>query len=168
MKKRDYIYYMDLAERAAQNSHAVRLKVGAILTRDNKILADAWNGTPPGWDNRCEEEVNDVLVTKSTVLHAEKNILRKMANSHDIIRGATLIMTHNPCPACTADYIGLGLRELVYKNEYRITDGIEYLRRDGVLVRTFDEMMTDFALEGIGEYQRELANFRRENELPKV
>jgi dCMP deaminase len=144
VKKADYIYYMDLAKRAARNSMAVRLKVGAILVRDRCILADAWNGTPPGWDNCCEEEINGVLVTKPTVLHAEKNILRKMANSHNIIRGASLIMTHNPCPPCAADYIGLGLSELIYETPYRISDGLDVLRQDGVIVRTFDEVMKSF------------------------
>jgi len=141
MKIRDYKFFMDVAVRASLNSTSQRLKVGAVLVKDGNILAIAWNGTPPGWDNCCEEEVDGVLVTKPTTLHAEKNILRKMANSHNVVSGSTLIMTHNLCPVCTADYIGLGLTELVYKDEYRITSGLELLNASGTLVRKYSDIV---------------------------
>ena len=144
MKVRDYQFFMDVAIRASLNSTSQRLKVGAVLVKDGNILAIAWNGTPPGWDNNCEELVSGKLVTKQTTLHAEKNILRKMANSHNVIAGSTLIMTHNPCPVCTADYIGLGLVELVFRDEYRITDGLQYLINDGTVVRKYCDVVGDW------------------------
>lgn len=147
MKVSEVEFFMDVARRAARESKAERLKVGAVLVRDRNILAVAWNGTPPGWDNTCEELVDGVLRTKPTTLHAEKNILRKMVNSHDTMQGATLFMTHNPCPLCTADYIGLGLSALIYESDYRDKTGLKYLEDDGVNVMTYRELL-DYLKEG--------------------
>jgi len=144
MRKKDYELYMDIACRVAQQSTAVRLKVGAVLVKGTNILCYGYNGQPPGWDNVCENEVDGVLVSKPTVLHAEKNILRKMTNSHDTIEGSTLFITHNPCPVCSADFIGLGLERLVYKDAYRDSSGIMALSKDGVDVVQYDELIRRF------------------------
>ena len=48
---------MDLAKRTANLSTAKRLKVGAILVKNDNIIGFSYNGTPSGWDNNCEERV---------------------------------------------------------------------------------------------------------------
>ena len=48
--------YMDVAERFAELSTARRLKVGAIVVKDNRIISIGYNGMPSGWDNNCENE----------------------------------------------------------------------------------------------------------------
>lgn len=57
MQKRIDEFYMKVAEDAAQMSRANRLKVGAVIVKDNNIISFSWNGTPPGWDNTCEENI---------------------------------------------------------------------------------------------------------------
>jgi len=47
---------MDVAERTSQLSHAVRLKVGAIIVKDDRIISIGYNGMPSGWDNNCEDK----------------------------------------------------------------------------------------------------------------
>ena len=60
MLKQKYIdYYMDVAERTSKLSYAVRLKVGAVLVRDNQIIGTGYNGMPSGWDNNCENKIWD-------------------------------------------------------------------------------------------------------------
>jgi dCMP deaminase len=54
MKPKFIDYYMSIAESTAKLSYGVRLKVGAVIVRDNKILATGYNGTPADWDNVCE------------------------------------------------------------------------------------------------------------------
>lgn len=56
MNKRNRDLYMDIASRCALMSRAVRLKVGAIIVKDDRIISMSWNGTPTGWDNNCETE----------------------------------------------------------------------------------------------------------------
>lgn len=61
MKQRMIDYYMDVAERTAQLSYAQKLKVGAVLVKNDNIISFSWNGTPRGWDNVCE---NKIFVTE--------------------------------------------------------------------------------------------------------
>lgn len=53
-------YFMDLAVRSARMSYCERLKVGAVAVRNRRPILSGWNGTAPGEDNCCEEEVQDV------------------------------------------------------------------------------------------------------------
>jgi deoxycytidylate deaminase len=55
MKDRFVATYLEMAETFAKLSHASRLKVGAIIVKDDRIISLGYNGTPAGWDNTCEE-----------------------------------------------------------------------------------------------------------------
>ena len=57
MKQKWISAYMDVAERFAQLSSAVRLKVGAVIVKDHRIISIGYNGTPSGWDNVCEDVI---------------------------------------------------------------------------------------------------------------
>lgn len=59
MKQKFIDYYMKIAEVTAQLSYAVRLKVGAVLVRDNQIIGTGYNGMPSGWNNNCENKIYD-------------------------------------------------------------------------------------------------------------
>ena len=54
MKQKFIDYYMDVAERTSKLSYAIRLQVGAVIVKDNRILSYGYNGMPSGWDNECE------------------------------------------------------------------------------------------------------------------
>jgi dCMP deaminase len=54
MKEKFKHAYMDTAKRFAEISPAVRLKVGAIVVKDDRIISIGYNGMPVGWDNECE------------------------------------------------------------------------------------------------------------------
>ncbi len=56
MKQKFIDYFMDVAERTSQLSHAIRLKVGAIIVKDDRIISIGYNGMPSGWDNNCEDK----------------------------------------------------------------------------------------------------------------
>ena len=84
MKQKWVDAFMDTAERFSQLSSAVRLKVGAVVVKDNRIISIGYNGTPAGWDNCCEEVVqlsDDTVTTKTKdeVIHAEANAVAKLA-----------------------------------------------------------------------------------------
>jgi len=59
MKQKFIDYFMDVAERTSQLSYAIRLKVGAIIVKDDRIMSIGYNGMPSGWDNSCEDRVWD-------------------------------------------------------------------------------------------------------------
>ena len=133
MEKFDHSY-LEMAEIWAQNSYCKRRKVGALLVKDRMIISDGYNGTPPGFENICEEDG----VTKPYVLHAEANAITKVAKSGNSSEGATLFVTASPCLECAKLIIQSGIRRVVYRDEYRITDGIDLLRRAGIEVEKVD------------------------------
>ena len=132
--KRDYLY-MRMARTWAENSYCVRRKVGALLVKDQMIISDGYNGTPSGFENICEDENN---VSKPYVLHAEANALTKVARSNNSSNGATLYVTASPCLECSKLIIQSGIKRVVYRDEYRLTDGIDLLRRAGIEVERVD------------------------------
>ena len=133
-KKRDYLY-MRMARTWAENSYCVRRKVGALLVKDQMIISDGYNGTPSGFENVCEDESG---VTKPYVLHAEANAITKVAKSGNSSEGATLYITASPCIECAKLIIQSGIKRVVYSDEYRLTDGVDLLRRAGIEVEKAD------------------------------
>ena len=126
--------YLAMAEIWAQNSYCKRRKVGALLVKDRMIISDGYNGTPSGFENICEEDG----VTKPYVLHAEANAITKVAKSGNSSEGATLYVTASPCLECSKLIIQAGIKRVVYRDEYRLTDGIDLLRRAGIEVERVD------------------------------
>ena len=127
--------YLEMAEVWAQNSYCKRRKVGALLVKDRTIISDGYNGTPSGFENICEDENG---VTKPYVLHAEANAITKVAQSGNSSAGATLYVTASPCMECSKLIIQAGIKRVVYRDEYRLTDGIDLLRKAGVEVEKVD------------------------------
>jgi len=127
--------YLQMAAIWAQNSYCKRRQVGALLVKDRMIISDGYNGTPSGFENVCEDENG---VTKPYVLHAEANAISKIAKSGNSSQGATLYVTASPCIECSKLIIQAGIKRVVYKDEYRLTDGVELLRRAGIEVERID------------------------------
>jgi dCMP deaminase len=145
MKQKFVDAHMAAAEVYSKLSSAKRLQVGCVVVKDNTIIGIGYNGMPSGWDNECEvlipeQEIVDIesrsityieerLVTKSEVLHAETNCLAKIARSTNSSEGASLFVTHAPCLDCAKIIYQAGIKEVYYKHSYRETSGIEFLKK---------------------------------------
>lgn len=151
-----------MADRFAKLSYATRLKVGAIVVKDNRVTSIGYNGTPEGWDNECEDRVYpDVLLgdyelhydefdsafplkdeegnsyttkTKREVIHAEANAISKLARDGEAGLGSVMFCTHAPCMDCAKLIYGAGIRKVYYRNSYRDTAGPDFLQACGVAV----------------------------------
>ncbi len=118
--------YLKMARIWASNSYCIRRKVGALLVKDKMIISDGYNGTPSGFENECEDDSD---TTKSYVLHAEANAITKVAKSNNSSDGSTLYITTSPWMECSKLIIQAGITRVVYKEEYRITNGLDLLDR---------------------------------------
>ena len=127
--------YARMAQIWAENSYCVRRKVGALVVKDNMIISDGYNGTPTGFENICEDENN---VSKPYVLHAEANAITKLARSSNSSDGATLYVTASPCIECAKLIIQSGIKRVIYTEQYRLTDGVDLLKRAGIEVEYLD------------------------------
>lgn len=123
--------YLEMARIWSKNSYCQRRQVGALVVKDGMIISDGYNGTPSGFENVCED---DNGVTKPYVLHAEANAITKLARSNNNSEGATIYITASPCIECAKLIIQSGIRRVVYGENYRLTDGIDLLRRAGIEV----------------------------------
>lgn len=124
--------YLRMARIWAENSYCKRRQVGALIVKDKMIISDGYNGTPSGFENVCEDENN---VTKSYVLHAEANALIKIARSGNNSDGATMYVTDEPCIECAKLIIQSGICRVIYARDYRLHDGVEVLKRAGIVVK---------------------------------
>ena len=139
MKQKWIDAFMDTAERFAQLSSAVRLHVGAVVVKDNRIISIGYNGMPSGWTNECEEIIlhsDDTVTTKTKdeVIHAEANAISKLARSNESGFGSDMFITHSPCLDCAKLIYQSGIKRVWYGEAYRNTDGVEFLTKSGIEV----------------------------------
>lgn len=113
----------------AQLSYCKRKQVGALIVKDRMIISDGYNGTPSGFENRCEDDEGN---TQWYVLHAEANAILKLAGSTQSAKDATLYLTLSPCKECSKLILQAGIKKLVYVDHYKDNDGIEFLRNHGI------------------------------------
>jgi dCMP deaminase len=148
MKKKWIDAFMDTAERFAELSSATRLKVGAVVVKDNRIISIGYNGMPAGWTNECEEVVHriaqePILKTKDEVIHAEANAILKLARDGESGNGADLFCTHAPCINCAKLIYGAGIKKVYYRESYRDTFGIDFLNKCDIEVEKYISKSVD-------------------------
>lgn len=132
MKEKYSLALMDMTERFGQTSTAERLKVGAMIYKNNSIISLGVNGQPPGWPTEvCEDRDGH---TYATVRHAEAAALEKLYLSTETSEGAEMFISHMPCLSCSLKIVAAKIKKVYYRNEYRCTEGIEYLKKNGVEV----------------------------------
>lgn len=137
MKDQYICALLDMAERFGQTSYAKRLKVGAIIWKNDSCIALGVNGMPPGWQTEiCEDEFNN---TKPECRHAEDAALQKLWNSTETASGATMFISHSPCLACSIKIKTAGITKVYYRHDFRVNDGIEYLESKGVIVEKYED-----------------------------
>lgn len=140
--------YMELAENLAKRSHCVRAQVGAVLTKETRIVSLGYNGPPAGTHN-CDIEwpkdgcPRDSKGSCSLALHAEQNAILYAAKNNVEIQGATLYVTLSPCISCARVIFTTGIKKVFYLNSYAEfkgldkDEGVEFLKKFGVDVHRY-------------------------------
>jgi dCMP deaminase len=149
MKQKFIDLYMEIAHVVAKTSTATRLKVGAVAVKDHRVLSLGYNGTPPGDDNECEfreytlggsaayldEDGSSYnIVTKPEVIHAEQNLIYKMARDGQSAKGADIFVTHAPCIECAKAIVTSGFSRVWFGEQYRSDEGLKFLEKRGIEV----------------------------------
>ncbi len=148
MKKSFDEIYMELAENLSAKSHCVKAQVGAVLTKDTRIISLGYNGPPAGTYN-CDEVwpetgcPRDSKGSCSLALHAEQNAILYASKNNVAVEGSTLYVTLSPCIACARVIYTVGIKKVFYKHSYAkykgipTDEGVEFLQRFGVDVEQF-------------------------------
>jgi dCMP deaminase len=117
--------FINIAKETSTLSHCVRSKVGAVLVKDGNIISFGYNGTPAGMDNTCEKDD----VTLPHVIHGEVNAILKAAKTGNSVDGSTLYLTLSPCLDCSKLILQSGIKRVVYLNQYRNLEGVNFLKQ---------------------------------------
>jgi len=140
--------YMELAQSLSRKSHCVKKQVGAVLTKDTRIVSIGYNGPPAGTHN-CDDEwpetgcPRDSKGSCSLALHAEQNAILYASKNGVPIEGCTLYITLSPCLACARIIYSMGIKSVIYLHAYseykgiKSDEGVDFLQRFGVDVRKF-------------------------------
>lgn len=145
------VIYMELAQKLAQRSHCVKMHVGAVLTKDTRIVSLGYNGPPAGTHN-CDVEwpehgcPRDSKGSCSLALHAEQNAILYASKKNVSVEGSTLYITLSPCIACARIIFTTGIRKVIYLNSYAeykkipSDEGVDFLKKFGVDVVQFSTL----------------------------
>jgi dCMP deaminase len=123
--------YLKMAREWSNLSYCERKKVGALIVKNGMIISDGYNGTPSGFDNCCETEE---WTTHWYVIHGEANAILKCARHGQSCDGATIYQTHSPCKDCSKLILQSGIKRLVYAEDYKDSEGIDFLINSGIEV----------------------------------
>jgi dCMP deaminase len=146
--------YMELAVNLAKRSHCIKRHVGAVLTKDTRIISIGYNGPPSGTHN-CDVEwpvtgcPRDSKGGCSLAIHAEQNAILYAVKNKTTVDGATLYITLSPCLACSRIIFSMGIRKVIYLNSYAefkglVSDeGVDFLKKFGVDVHRYEGQLTN-------------------------
>lgn len=149
--------YMELAVKIAQRSHCVKRHVGAVLTKDTRIISVGYNGPPAGTHN-CDEEFPETGCSMdskgscSLAIHAEQNAILYASKNKVDVNGSTLYVSLSPCLSCARIIYAMGIVRIVYLNSYAeykglpSDEGLAFLEKFGVITEKYQgeiENVTD-------------------------
>lgn len=165
MTSRELNFFMNIAKLSAGMSYSNKLKVGAIIVKNNHIISYSWNGTPQGWENTTENKVymdidaggilspqeiveywplvDDIgrykYVTKPEVLHAEEHAILKLAKNGKAGKNSTIFTTHFPCIKCAKMVHNCGINKIYYIHDYVDQESIKYLAKTNIKVSKLND-----------------------------
>jgi dCMP deaminase len=146
--------YMELAVNLAKRSHCIKRHVGAVLTKDTRIISIGYNGPPSGTHN-CDEEWPSVGCPRdskggcSLALHAEQNAILYAVKNKTSVEGATLYITLSPCLACARIIFSMRIVKVIYLNSYAehkgiaSDEGVDFLQKFGVEVVRYSGQLSN-------------------------
>ena len=137
-------YYLDIAQTVAERSTCLRRRYGAIIVRNDEIIATGYNGAPRGRKNcvdlnYCTREAMNIPSGQRYELcrsvHAEANAIISAARRDTL--GSTLYMActdpatgalipnSTSCTMCRRQIINAGIQRVVIRDtptDYRVVD----------------------------------------------
>lgn len=112
-------YFLQLSDLVSTRATCQRLKVGAILVKDRKIISTGYCGAPRGlpdcYESGCLIKDNHCVRT----IHAEINAVVQAAYHGISTDGATIYTNWLPCYNCAKTLINAGIEKIVFRRIYR-------------------------------------------------
>ena len=117
-------YFMNLALTASTRATCKRLIVGCVIVKDGYVISTGYNGSPSGVqhciDVGCKVKDNHCIAT----IHAEDNAILQCAKRGVCCDESKIYVTHFPCWNCFNKLISVGIREIIYKDDYKNDENV--------------------------------------------
>lgn len=136
-------YFLQLADLVASRSTCLRRQVGAVLVRDERIIATGYNGAPRGIQHcleaGCLREKMGIPSGERYELcrgvHAEQNAIINAAYYGVSTKGAVLYCTNQPCLICARMIINAGIIKVVHRGNFDDDFALQFMEEAGIEMR---------------------------------
>ena len=118
-------YFAEIAKVTSTRSSCNRLHVGCILVKDNRIIAQGYNGYLSGCVH--EQKIRDGH--EMATIHAEQNAITDCAKRGVCCLNAEAYITHYPCIYCMKILCASGIKKIYYISDYKNDDLVEYFSK---------------------------------------
>ena len=134
IKEKYLNFFVTTVKNVSNLSYCKKRKVGALIIKDNNILAFGYNGTYPGDINCCEDENGKTMHNK--VLHAEFNAITSCNKRGISLVNSAILCTTSPCSECAKLILANGIKTIYYLEDYKNNVGINFLiERDCYVIK---------------------------------
>lgn len=123
-------YFMSIALLASQRSPCVRLHVGSVIVKENRLISMGYNGYIAGAPHISRVKDDH----EQSIVHSEINALADCAKRGTSLLGAKIYITHYPCINCFRAIAACEIKEVIYLEEYKNDHIIEQLASDSKIV----------------------------------
>ncbi len=138
-------YFMNIVDVAARRSTCLRRNIGAVIVKDNRLIATGYNGVPKGLPHcdkvGCLRANMDIPSGQRHELcrglHAEQNAIIQAALYGVSIADATIYSSNKPCSICTKMIINAEIKRIVYRDDYPDELADELLKYTDIRVLKF-------------------------------
>lgn len=138
---------MEIVYLISRRSTCLRRHVGAVIVKENRILATGYNGVPSGI-RHCQDSggcLRETLGIPSGErhelcrgLHAEQNAIIQAAYHGSSIKGSILYCTTHPCIVCSKMVINAGVTRIIYSEGYSDDLSAQMLAESGIELIRFE------------------------------
>lgn len=125
-------YFLSIALIASHRSPCLRLKVGSVIVKDNRLISMGYNGFISGAPHISRIKDNH----EQSIIHSEINAITDCAKRGINLFDSKIYITHYPCINCFRTIAACGIREIIYIDDYKNDEIIEQLATDsGIQIR---------------------------------
>lgn len=113
---------------ASLRSTCGRRQVGAVISREGRVLSTGYAGPPSGIPH-CSSDICDLSAPCTRTIHAEMNAILFAAKVGISTQGSSIYCTDSPCQRCAEAIVNAGIRSVYYARPYRESTPLEFLNR---------------------------------------
>lgn len=142
-------YFLGIMDAVSKRSTCDRGFAGCVITKDKRIIATGYSGSPTGLPH-CDEaghQMHEIINEDGShskhcirTIHAEQNALVQAARFGIAVDGSTLYAKYMPCYVCSKLIINAGIVRVVCLRHYHAEEAsIEVFTKAGIKLEILTE-----------------------------